>query len=277
MSILNKMSNVFKKKSIDYGNTNNIENLIHIFSNKLKNEIRYNNEDNLTIIKDYLNFYNEYYPIVVKKMNNKNINNSEKKQLINQFVRINVLYNEYNNFTYYMLNDKFLDSYNKQKSFLNNKAFLAILNEHIDPNAVNQVMISIKIKILISILCFKSVQNISKQEIEFDFLNYYNEFNSVSFKSSKSKKLFLLIKSFNFYLDDQQNDSLKSLWNIYDLEYNNFKDSLHSLPLQYTGLGSNAYLTMSLPENFKSFINKNILNKDLKIINESRVLDSNIF
>ena len=95
MSILNKMSNVFKKKSIDYGNTNDIENLIHIFSNKLKNEIRYNNEDNLTIIKDYLNFYNEYYPIVVKKMNNKNINNSEKKQLINQFVRINVLYNEY--------------------------------------------------------------------------------------------------------------------------------------------------------------------------------------
>ena len=53
----------------------------------------------------------------------------------------------------------------------------------------NQVIISTQLKIILSILNFKAIQNIHKQQIELDLNRYFNEIENVIMNGNNKKNI----------------------------------------------------------------------------------------
>ena len=232
---------------------------IEDFTYKLKNSSLIKDSIN-EITKEYLEFYNPYKSYLEKEISN-NKKNDEIKKLYNHFIRINILYNEIYNYGYLMNNGSFFESYKKQKSFLENKLFHDILFKYISIESANQVVISIKLKLMLSILRFKQTQNIDKQQIEKDFFIYYKEVkpNITNGKNKKNFRMLYLIETLNKYIENDKETATLYLNFIYNFEYEKYKNKIYAMALQYTGLGEHPHITMPLSNDFKSFINEKLI------------------
>ena len=196
-----------KKNNYNLKDFNEMDKFILSFSERLKNAtiIQSKNTDtkyNLdNIISDYVTFFTKYkkfLEIQILRYKNKN---KDLSGYYNHLLRINILYNEIYNFTKLMKQQQFYDSYIQQKNFLENKLFNKILFDNLDRSVANQVIISTQLKIILSILNFKAIQNIHKQQIELDLNRYFNEIENVIMNGNNKKniRMFYLLKSLYYY------------------------------------------------------------------------------
>lgn len=265
MSFLNFFSR--KKNNYNLKDFNEMDKFILSFSERLKNAtiIQSKNTDtkyNLdNIISDYVTFFTKYkkfLEIQILRYKNKN---KDISGYYNHLLRINILYNEIYNFTKLMKQQQFYDSYIQQKNFLENKLFNKILFDNLDRSVANQVIISTQLKIILSILNFKAIQNIHKQQIELDLNRYFNEIENVIMNGNNKKniRMFYLLKSLYYYLSYDKEKSMIYLGYLFNFDYSKYKNKIYAMPLQYTGLGENPHLTMFLPNEFKNFINEKLI------------------
>lgn len=258
--------NLFKRKKINFKQKE--QEFSNIYK-KFKNET--NNENLKNIINEYIEFYNGYYYDLIKYVENKK--NKEIKTAKNHLIKISIIYNEMYNYTYLMLNNKYFLSYEKQKSFLKNQAFQNILKTQINEKAIKQVIYSINIKLLLSILCYKYKQEVKNQKIENDFNQILKETIEMNMyeKNNRNERMILLINAFNSFIEKNIIEAKSNIKKLYNKDIEKYKNNSFLIPLQYIGMGNNAYLTLFLPNDFKNLINETMLNNELIDINEINI------
>lgn len=222
-------------------------------------QFKYTSIDNMNnLVDQYLSFYQDYM-----KQLSKAFSNNQSKEVYLHFVRINILYNEVYNYGYLMLNRSAYEAYESQKNFINNTMFNNILQTKINQENARQIVLSSKMKAILSILCHKSKQDIFKQSIEHDMFNYYHDVLSDIYTSpnKNNRRLFLLCEALNRFIDKDKEMSAIKIGHLFNLDKKEYAEKLHELPLQYIGLGTNPYITACLPDDFKQFINEQMMNR----------------
>ena len=218
-------------------------------------------EDLMLVTKEFCLFHQSYHGKLTNYIKSESNQILVKKARWN-LIRINAIYNEMYNYSYLMLDNKFYESYEKQKQFLSNPIFNNLLLQETEIATANQVIYSATIKVILSILCYKHKQDIKNQTIEHDYIQYYDKIKEVvkSVDNNKNKRFFKLITAFNLFIDGNINESIKELHQLFMMDYIKFQEQPHMIPLQYIGMGYNAFMTIALPNEFKSFINETMMN-----------------
>ena len=215
----------------------------------------------MLVTKEFCLFHQSYHGKLTNYIKSESNQILVKKARWN-LIRINAIYNEMYNYSYLMLDNKFYESYEKQKQFLSNPIFNNLLLQETEIATANQVIYSATIKVILSILCYKHKQDIKNQTIEHDYIQYYDKIKEVvkSVDNNKNKRFFKLITAFNLFIDGNINESIKELHQLFMMDYIKFQEQPHMIPLQYIGMGYNAFMTIALPNEFKSFINETMMN-----------------
>lgn len=261
------LSGFFKRKN-HYHDYKIKDYVIHSFTEKLKNsDIEGYDEENkiFEIYEEFKPFFEDYNKFLKKQLSDKK--NPLLKKYFNHFLRINLLYNEIYHYGYFMNKQMYFDAYQSQRAFLNNKLFVNILRNNTEEHVYKQVLTSIKIKLMLTILCFRSVQNISKQQMDYDFQQYYQDIKDHVFQSKNKKnvRFFYLIEIFKYYLDKDETMTNIYLSYLFHYEKKKYQDRYYAIPLQYTGLGNYPHITMPLPVDFKSFLNEKLVESKFSI------------
>ena len=218
-------------------------------------------EDLMLVTQEFCLFHQSYHEKLTNYIKSESNQVLVKKARWN-LIRINAIYNEMYNYSYLMLDNKFYESYEKQKQFLSNPIFNNLLLQETEITTANQVIYSATIKVMLSILCYKFKQDISNQTIEYDYIQYYNKISNVvkNIDNNKNKRFLKLITAFNLFIDEDIEESKKELQQLFMMDYIKFQEQPHMIPLQYIGMGYNAFMTIVLPNEFKSFINETMMN-----------------
>lgn len=203
---------------------------------------------------NYLIFFNKYKPIIEEEIRKKPVKLEYNAIILGDMYSI---YNELINFADLMSIGKLQESYERQKLFLNNQAFIN-LTGHLQSNHANRIIIDNKLLIMITILCcyFQYPNTVSDWNIEFKkhYLDIQNRIKNGEL-NAKQMQLYWLVEAFLSFVNKEIKNSFAALKNLFTEYINNAdNESKRNVAIQYIGLGEHFYRTAYLPKEFKQYI-----------------------
>lgn len=208
--------------------------------------------DVFQLIESFAHFYHQHYRSLAQE-----IQTQKDGQKMKLFIKMSMLYNETSHYAFFMLHADYVRSYEQQKNFIENKAFLFLLHDSGLDEA--NILSHLKIHAVLSILCIQNMQDISKQKCEYDLKKWFKEIKETPSINTYNFKMYCFAKALENFLVQDLSLSRAFLEKVFQAEMKKYAHHLSNIALQYTGLGNKPYLTMPLPNEFKSFVNETFL------------------